>query len=220
MSELMYNIIVISAFALIMGGIGAGVTILFFKMSKKEFFKEPLKKTVMNIRESSEYDAEIAKSLCRIKNIAEADKVTLCRFHNGGVYCNGLPMKRYTVTHETPFGSNEPLHDSQSGVLVSKYPTAMVTLATYGFWIVHDIQDCTCFNFKKDMERFGFKATYLLLIRNYDGSEEGFIGLNWKYSHVVPEDKYQEVKQELPNLLGLMNLKKERAHNKDVKCIV
>lgn len=210
MSDVTVIIIALAVFAAATFGMGAFISVILTKLNRKEWFPEQRPtKIKLNIRESSEYDVMIAKKLFKIKQIAEADKITLSRFHNGGNFCNGFAMKRYTVTHETPYGSKMPLQDVQRSILISRYPTAMLTLATFGSWIVHDVNDCTDPNFKKDMEYFGFGATYLILIKQYDGSEEGFIGLNWKTSHVLEESKNEEIKSIIPTLLGLMNMQKE-----------
>lgn len=215
MNDITIIIIALAVFAAVVFGMGALIAIVLHRLNKKEFLVEHNpKKTNYSIKKNSEYDAMIAKTIFKIKDMVGADKVTLSRFHNGGFFCNGLEMMKYTVTHETPYGSTYPLQNTQNAILISRYPTAMTTLATFGYWIVHDINDCTDPNFKKDMEHFGFKATYLILIRQLDGSEEGFIGLNWNKSHVIEEDKYQAVKAELPYLLSLVNMAYQPLENK------
>lgn len=209
----MNNVLIITILSVLVGFTAGLSIILGIFLRKLNNYGESIShnKTISKstIRKSSEYDAIIAKTLFKIKKIAKADKVILSRFHNGGYFCNGFEMQRFTVTHETPYGSKEPLQDNQLGTLISRYPVAMTTLATFGSWIVHDIEDCTDPNFKRDMEKYGFKAAYLFLIKQFDESEEGFLGINWNTTHVMEESDKIEVKNELPRLLGLMNMLEE-----------
>lgn len=172
------------------------------------------KKAHLSIKSSSLYDAEIYKMLCQIQRDTTACKVIVARFHNGGSFRNGLDMEKFSVTHETPLGSPYPLQDRCIGMLNSRYGSAFLQLATCGDYCISDINDCPDPNFKQDMKYYEFLSTYLFLIKQFDGSDEGFVGINFRFTTVLTGEQRNKVQSYIPRLLGLINMREEDLKNK------
>jgi len=160
----------------------------------------------LKVKKGSLYSAVIDQILCKISIELGGAKVILARFHNGGYFSNGLAMEKFTVTNETPGGSKEPLMDKCVAVLNSKYASSMLQLATCDYLCIADINDCEDKAFKRDMEFYGFKSTNLFLIRQLgDGTDEGFIGVNFRDTHVMNAEERNRVTEKIPRLLNLVN---------------
>jgi hypothetical protein len=202
----MIDILTLLAFVLLIILI-IGMNIVFYKHFNKSEKKNSQYGKV-SMREASRYDVDIARVIWQIREDVGSCKITINRFHNGGNFANGQPMRKFTCTHETPGGSTIPFQDKCNGVLNSRYPEAFMNLGTMGEYAVHSVDDCTDRNFKHDMVFHGFKAAYLFLIENPNGSEEGFIGVNFKNTHVMTLEHRQKVKEKIPTVLLLLNMKK------------
>lgn len=50
-----------------------------------------------SVKEDSIYSVVVQKMICKLKYDLHATKVVIGRFHNGGNYVNGLPMKKFTL---------------------------------------------------------------------------------------------------------------------------
>jgi hypothetical protein len=94
------------------------------------------------------------------------------------------------------------------GVLNSRYPVAFEILGLTGQFFVSDVEDCIDLNFKSDMKKYGFKSCYLFLVRQLDGKEEGFIGVNFNSSQVLSAEKRSIITEHIPELLLLINMRK------------
>jgi hypothetical protein len=166
-----------------------------------------------SIRDRALYDVEINRLIFKLKSDLKADKVSVCRFHNGGTFNNGWDMKKFSCTHETPGGSIKPLHDTAQGILNSRYSEAILSLVTLDTYSVEDRRDCIDPNFKADMEKLGHESTHLFLIRQFDGRDEGFICIAYNRTFVMDEEKREIVKNEIPRILGLVNMREEALNN-------
>jgi len=201
-------------------GLGVSVTLLYVLYT---FYNIIIKAENINqkwhnkhsVKDDSIHNLVIQKILCRLKKELNATKIIIGRFHNGGNYVNGLPMKKFSLTHETAGGTELPMMDRGVGVLNSKYSEAFAQLATIGEYCISDIEDCTDDNFKRDMRSYGFKATYLFLIRQFDDKEDGFISINFKTTMVVDKEHRHMVIEQIPRIMGLLNMEKQ--HLKDEK---
>ena len=56
-------------------------------------------------------------------------------------------MKKFTITFETPGGSEFSLMDKCCGVLNSRYPIAFAQVCTLGDFVISDIEDCVDLKF-------------------------------------------------------------------------
>lgn len=190
------------------------IVAMYNKMIKPaEKRKYVAKKRARSLKENAVYDVEINRLVYEIKLNVAACKIIVGRFHNGGFFNNALPMQKFTVTHETPLGSAVPLQACGQGVLNSRYPEAMLCLATLEIYDVYDVVDCKDPNYKHDMEKFGFKSSFMFLINQFDGEEEGFIGINYQHTHVMTPEQKDKVRDAIPRLLGLINMKEEHLIN-------
>lgn len=82
----------------------------------------------------------------------------------------------------------------------------MLTLVTMGSYIVHDVNDCCDYNFRKDMAIYGFKSTHLFLIEQVDGTEEGFIGVNFDRTRVLTQEEKHKIEDKIPWILSELNM--------------
>jgi hypothetical protein len=159
-----------------------------------------------SVKEDSVYNVVIQKIICKLKLDLHATKIVIGRFHNGGNYVNGLPMKKFTLTHETAGGTDIPMMDKCVAVLNSRYSVAFAQLATIDSYCISDINDCNDMNFQRDMRMYGYKATYLFLMRQFDGKEDGFIGVNFNHTEVLMKEQRHLVEEQIPRIIGLLNM--------------
>ena len=162
-----------------------------------------------SVKEDSVYNTEVQKIICRLKHDLSASKIIIARFHNGGTYVNGLPMKKFTVSHETAGYYGIPMMDHFVSILNSRYPEAFAQLATLGEYYIYDSNDCPDLNFKRDMEKYCYKATYLFLMKQFDGKEDGFIGVNFVHTKVMRKEERHKVIEQIPRIMGLLNMEKQ-----------
>lgn len=169
----------------------------------------------ISVNKASLYDTEIYKELYKIQSELTASKVILARFHNGGDFRNGLKMKKFSLTHETPEVSNKypPMQDRCTAVLNSRYASSFLHLTTLKDFCIPDVNDCPDKNFSTDMRYYGFEATYLFLIEQYDGNAEGFIGINFRNTKVLTAEQRSKVLEHIPRILGLLNMSEKSLHN-------
>ena len=170
-----------------------------------------------SVKEDSIYNLVIQKILCRLKKELSATKIVIGRFHNGGNYVNGLPMKKFSLTHETAGGTEMPMMDKGIAVLNSRYSEAFAQLATLGEYCIADIEDCTDDNFKRDMKVYGFKAAYLFLIRQFNDKEDGFVGVYFNKTTVVDKEHRHMVLEQRPRIMGLLNMEQQHLKSEENK---
>jgi hypothetical protein len=99
--------------------------------------------------------------------------------------------------------------DKCVSVLNSRYGIAFEQLAIRREYVVYDVDDCTDTNFKRDMSEYGFKATYIFLIKQLNGSDEGFIGVNFSDTKVLTAEQRDIIREQIPRIIDLVNMKEE-----------
>jgi hypothetical protein len=161
-----------------------------------------------SVKEDSVYGMVLQKIICKLKHDLNASRVIIARFHNGGNYVNGLPMKKFTVTHETA-SKGSFLMDKCFGIINSRYSQAFAQLATLEEYCIADRDDCPDLNYAKDMKFYEFNASYLFLLKQFDGKEEGFIGINFAQTRVLSKEERDIVKYQLDRIMGLLNMDKK-----------
>jgi hypothetical protein len=181
----------------------------FYKLVKPAAVKIANDANQYSVKEDSCYSTIVQKIICKLKFELKSTKIVIGRFHNGGNYVNGLPMKKFTLTHETAGGTDLPMMDKCVAVLNSRYSQAFAQLATLYDYCVADVNDCPDLNFKRDMELWKFKSCYLFLMRQFDGKEDGFVGVNFKYTNVMSKEQRHMVEEQIPRIIGLLNMQKE-----------
>ncbi len=180
--------------------------IVVYKLIIKVEKKEKQTHIKVAIKKASTYDASLKVLLYNLKSSVNATKIIVARFHNGGNFANGYEMKKFSVTHETPGGTCVPLMDKQVAVLNSRYSEAILCLVSTEGYFISDVDDCLDLTFKHDMKEYGFKATYLFLIKQLDGTEEGFIGVDFNHTHVMSKEDRDKVREQLANVLSVLNM--------------
>jgi len=110
------------------------------------------------------------------------------------------------MTHETPEGNKQPLMDGNINILNSRYPEAMLHLTVRGYYAVSDVENCEDPSFKHDMKKYKFGSACLFLIKNFDGADEGFVGIYFRTPKIMKPEDREKIMIKLPKLLGLMNM--------------
>lgn len=189
------------------------ITIIFvivgsvlYKLLVKVEKKESMTNIKVPIKKASTFDASLKVLLYKLKTSVGATKLIVARFHNGGNFSNGYEMKKFSVTHETPGGTDIPMMDGNIAVLNSRYSEAMLCLVSTEEYSVADVNDCMDDMFKHDMKKNGFSSTYLFLIKQIDGTEEGFVGVNFKYPHIMTKEDREKITDFVPDILGVLNM--------------
>jgi hypothetical protein len=202
---------VLVAALLLMGGglltVGIGLSKALNRVSipskKPTYINYPLKKSI-------EYDLLLSRLLHKIKDELNATKIVVARFHNGGNFYNGLAMKKFSIYMETASANSTIpcMQDTYRDVLNTRYPEVFNHLVVWEDYICADIGDCIDINFKQDAKRCGFKSVNLFLIKQLNGVEEGFVGINFNYTHVMTPEQRSIVTEEIPKILGMLNMTK------------
>ena len=163
---------------------------------------------IMSIKDESHYNVEVQRIICRLKNELQATKIIIARFHNGGNYVNGLHMSKHSITFETEGGAYIPMMDKCVSVFNSRYPIAFAHLASMEDYCISERDACGDSNFSRDMKEYDFQSTNLFMMKQFDGSEEGFIGVNFRHTHVMDKEQRDKVKEQIPIIIGLLNMNK------------
>lgn len=183
------------------------VVLFYISKLKKDNVVTVVHETI-GVKEASLFDVVIMQILCKAQMETNSSKVVLARFHNGGAFSNGIDMKKFTVTHETPGGGKEPLMDKMMGRFNSRYPSTILQLSTCDYFCLSDINDSVDNAFKKDMEYYGFNSANLFMIRQLGiGAAEGFVGVFFKYTNVMNLEAREKITLKIPRLLNLVNQK-------------
>lgn len=204
----------VTAIAQIVFGMIVLVALLVLYRIAQKFLNSPVIKTIqpleIPLKREIYCDAEIYRIIIRLKYELNAAKTFIGRFHDGGVFVNGLRMKKFTITHETvSSGKNNscPMMDTFVGTMNSRYCMAFEALMVQELFCTSDMSDCIDLNFRADMESFGFQAVYLFLLKQRSGMEEGFIGVGFRESTVLSSEQRDVVREAGDRIIDLMNLK-------------
>lgn len=194
----------------------AGVSVLYLLISVKKIIDKFHLESVSlpfepsSIKDDAVYNVQIDRLISKLKYDVNADKIFLCRFHNGGRFSNGFTMKKFTMTNETHGGTANPLRDQWRDVINSHYAEVLMQTLILGMYVASAPDECMDLNFRNDMMlRYKFNSVYLFALKQFDGKEEGFFGLCFKESKILSESQKDTVELALPNLIGLINMKKE-----------
>jgi hypothetical protein len=139
----------------------------------------------------------------------QATKIIIARFHNGGNYVNGLEMKKFSATFETEGGTYIPMMDKCVAVFNSRYSLAFAHLVAMGDYCISERNACEDQNFQHDMKEYDFQSTNLFLMKQFDGRDEGFVGVNFRDTHVMDKEQRNRIKEQIPIIVGLLNMNKE-----------
>jgi len=190
--------------------VGFGIILWELIKALKYFSPAPnLKPLHISLKKSSEYNLILSRKLYELKFTLNASKILITRFHNGGNYLNGMAMMKFSVYMETAseLASCPIMCDNFRDVLNTRYPIAFShLLSSWEEYICSDIDDCMDMNFKIDAKKCGFKSVNLFLIKQLNDTEEGFIGINYKDSHVMTSQERETVRNMLPTFRGLLNM--------------
>lgn len=188
--------------------LASGMTYFLYLM--KEQMQNP--KTAHNTQYKLElktrnihYSAEIQRIMLSLKYELNCTHVGLNRFHNNGYFANGMDMEKFSMITETPY--KIPLMQNCQNVFNTRYSLAFEILHILHEYSVDDKHDCRDPNFKQDMAAYGFDATHLFLIQQANGSDEGFLGINYDKTYVMTSEQKNIVKSVIPRLRDLLNLK-------------
>jgi hypothetical protein len=182
--------------------------IVLYRFARRLEKKEDATKPSISIKEESHYNVEVQRIICRLKNELQATKIVIARFHDGGNYVNGLHMSKHSITFETEGGAYIPMMDKCVGVFNSRYSLALAHLASMGDFCISERDACEDLNFSRDMKEYDLQSTNLFLMRQFDGSDEGFIGVNFRHTHVMDKEHRDKVKEQIPIIIGLLNMEK------------
>jgi len=202
-------------FTIILAIMGGGIIIVaygIFKALNRLVINIPAKPVKINfpLKQSIEYDLLLSRTLQKLKDELNATKVLVARFHNGGNFYNGLAMKKFSVYMETA-SSNSTIpcmQDTYRDVMNSRYPEVFSHLVVWGDYICSDIADCLDTNFKNDAVKCGFVSVNLFLIKQLNGVEEGFVGINFRTGEVMTPEQRSKVTEAIPKILGMLNMSK------------
>jgi hypothetical protein len=101
------------------------------------------------------------------------------------------------------------MQDTYRDILNTRYPEVFSSLVVWGEYICADINDCTDASFKADALKCGFNSVNLFLVKQLDGTEEGFVGVNYKQTHVMTPEERSKITNELPTIIGFLNMTKK-----------
>jgi hypothetical protein len=162
-----------------------------------------------NIKDDAVYNVQIDRLINKLKYDTRADKVFLCRFHNGGRFANGFAMKKFTMTNETHGSIAKCMRDRWRDVINSHYAEVIMQTLVLGVYIANAQDECTDFNFRQDMMiKNSFNSIYIYALKQFDGREEGFVGLCFADTKILTDEEKDRAEMALPELIGLINMKK------------
>ena len=157
-------------------------------------------------RAAEKLDAEISPKFQQQQNLindclvalrvrANADRVKIGQFHNGGKFLDGSPMKRFSITHEScdigvPFeGANlQNIVVTILWDLISFVKKDQSTL-----WFTRDLPEG---HFRSYNKGHGIDGFMVLPIRKNE-LITGFIMVEWCDLDKIPEEKVKEVEKTL-----------------------
>ena len=190
---------------------GVVIMIVLFYLKWSNTNKTVIAKTDINnipFKEESAYNVEIQKIICRSKDKFQATKIIIALFHDGGNFVNGLHMKKFSVIFETEGGTYIPMMDKCINIFNSRYSVAFAQLAALDYYCLVDRDTCEDLNFKRDMKEWDFQSSNLFMMKQFDGKDFGFIGINFRNSHVMGPEERAMVKEQIPIIVGLLNMNK------------
>jgi hypothetical protein len=193
------------------GFIGAGVMLVgyaIYRALNKLIVNPPVKASPVSLKVQSEYNLLLARLLVKIRTDLNCCNVLVARFHNGGIFNNGLHMEKFSVYSETPSDLCPIMQDGYRDIFNTRYPEVFSHLVVWGEYICADVDDCTDINFRNDAKKCGYGSVNLFLVKQLDGTEEGFIGVNYRETHVMTLEERSKVTSELPSIRGFLNMTK------------
>lgn len=192
--------------------IAFGVLIVAYGINRalNKLIVQPPKQNPLTLRKSTEYNLLLARLILKMRDEVNSCKILVARFHNGGFFNNGLHMEKFSVYMETPSANSTIpcMQDGYRDVFNTRYPEVFSQLIVWGEYICTDINDCTDINFKNDAKKCGFQSVNLFLVKQLDGTEEGFVGVNYKDTHFMTPEEREKIKVNLPTVRGFLNMTK------------
>jgi hypothetical protein len=199
--------IVIVLFAILAAGILL-VAYGIFKALNKIIVNPSPKKEPINLRSSSNYNLLLHRLLIKIKDLLNAPKVFVGRFHDGGEFNNGLHMEKFSIWAETPSSNDKIpiLQDYFRDIFNTRYPEIFPHLIVWGEYLCADLDCCEDIGFKRDFKRLGFCSVNFFLVKQLDNTEEGFVGICYRDTHVMTPEERSKVTSELATIRGFLNM--------------
>ena len=162
----------------------------------------------------SREDAHINTSIDEILNVLRIElmitDIYIGMFHNGGSFVNGERMKKFSI----PYGKaastvKELVRWRIKDKFISHWSQLFDELFVSGEYFCPDIEESRDEGFKRDMRCYGFKASYMFLMRQADISQTpaGFLSLNYDKTKTLSREDRDKIKEVIPKLLQLINLK-------------
>lgn len=162
--------------------------------------------------QTTRYNRSLYEALFKLREKFRVDHICIARLHNGGLFNNTLPVRRFSVIMEAHNPNRtKSLIDVYRDTHISKFPEVMHQLIFMKDFICNDIDYCEDNKFKDDVSKLGYKSSFLFLIRQVDEDRtpEAFIWLNFSYHREFTKEEQTEVWAAHNKILNLLNMTKE-----------
>lgn len=166
-------------------GISAIFATGFVDMLKMIFksYLESRKKKRLNVGYLLEIDSQIYKELELIIDKHKASRVMISRLHNGGYFFGGIPMEKFTATHEAVNEKEvgELIQQEFQNTLLSTYSVSFMKIFHNEYYFIPDVKKLLDVNLKKTLEKRNVESMLYILIKDpKDNQPIAFLSLYYK----------------------------------------
>ena len=140
----------------------------YFKVKIEERKRKKKERDSVNILE---IDFKIYSLLEKLIDQLPVDRITISRLHNGGVYFGGVPMEKFSISHEVinEMKTIELIGNRYQNTLISTFSIILLMKLLHsrdGFFKVCLSDKMKDVNYKRIMKSDGDKSRCLFLLKN------------------------------------------------------
>lgn len=156
-------------------------------------------------------DRVVSIKLEDIKDRYQADRVTLCQFHNGGCfYPSGNSIMKFSMFYEIPGIGIERVQDKYQNVPVSLFQRILDEIFKTGYLVVPDHKklQTELIAIRYMVEDTKLKSSYRFSIQTIDNKKIGILGIDYyKKKRVLKSDEILQLVKTAALLAGEINNK-------------
>lgn len=197
-----WTMIIISAITIIVGGILGGVFTLL--NTRYRYRLEEKQKKILTMKEKVKVSYSLKKYLREMRIETEADRASLCLYHNGETFISGLKIDRFSMHQEDVAPGIEPISHHFQGLSVANYPITTYDLLFDKVILGETVNGHHEDSMKVFCEKMNIKSFYMFLLETDREKPLGFVTISYEKEKILEKDQILFIQTYLHKIVRLI----------------
>lgn len=171
-----------------------GPIILFFIRkyytdNQKSLDSKKKNKLLQRYKQDVNIEYVVDEKVWKILEMFHADRVYICRFHNGTRFKSDKSMEKFSMTNEAISTGMEPISALYKNRLLSEYISLLKPTIYKGYFLCENVNNLYNQKLIRELEKNNIQAFFLFKIQNSQDIPYGFLGIAFKEATFLDDDQ-------------------------------